>query len=154
MPHDLGHRLQNALVVKGAQSHSLAPAHLLQHVASLIFLAKLRNSRANDFSLPELDSLLPGPAVSTHRSGRLSLRTLEVGAGKIFAMDALRSLADISGCHLGRCEPDGAVGPVKHGTTLVALAGGLRFDVELVRNLVEDLASVVVNRGEFETVCC
>jgi hypothetical protein len=49
-----------------------------------------------------------------------------------------------------RSVANGAVRPVQHGTALVALAGRLRLDVELVRELVEDLPCMFVERGEVE----
>ncbi len=152
--HDLSHGLQNAFVVHSAQTHSLAPAHLLQHVASLVLVAKLRHAPSHDFAVPQPKRSLPGSVASTPWPRRVGLRPLEVGAGEIFAMDALRGLADMLGCHLDRCVPDGPVGPVQHGATLVTLAGGLGLDVEPVGELVEDFASVVVDWGEFETACC
>lgn len=39
--HDLCHGFKYPLVVQCAQGHTLAPAHLLQHVAPLVLLAKL-----------------------------------------------------------------------------------------------------------------
>jgi hypothetical protein len=153
--HDLGYRLQNAVVIQRAQRHALAPAHLLQHVAPFILLAELRNRGAHNFSVPERDCFVT-PTTSRRASRRLSPLALEVGAVKVFAIDAQRRLVDMDGCVVkpsGRI-PNSAVGSVKHGAACITLSDGLGLDVELARKLVENLACVLVKRREVETSGC
>lgn len=68
-------------------------------------------------------------------------------------MDAHCRLVDVVGCicNIGRSVPDGALGPLKHGMALIAIASGFRLDVELARDFMEYLACVLVKWGEGET---
>lgn len=95
---------------------------------------------------------MPGP-VPTRVSRQLGPGALEVDTVEVFAMDVRCRLVNMVGCIFSssRRVPNRPIRPVKDRTALVAFANGLRLNLELVRELVEDLPCMLIKRGKLET---
>lgn len=144
---DMRDRLQNALVIDSAESHTIGPAHFLKHGSALVCCSQLWRGGPHDLAIFVGEGGLVTSATTTRSSARLALVSggprLHVWAAKVLATRTREDLFEIDFAVL-----DSSQSAVQGRPSLIARTGGFALDIEFVGQFVDDFARVRIHGRE------